>query len=76
MDLICDWLHDKDLQFFQSEALNVRNMLYSGILEVFVPKEGQENGWKWNVAHRNKKKPNDKVYCEKSQRGIKKEFKR
>ena len=53
MDLICDWLHDKDLQFFQSEALNVRNMLYSGILEVFVPKEGQESGWKWNVAHRN-----------------------
>ena len=52
MDLICDWLQDKDIQFFQNEALYVRNMLYSGILEVFVPKEGQQSGWKWNVAHR------------------------
>ena len=50
MDLICDWLQDKDLQFIQSEALHVRNMLYSGIFEVFVPKKGQQSGWKWNIA--------------------------
>ena len=39
MDLICDWLRDKDLQFFQSEAFDVKNMLYSSILEVFIPKK-------------------------------------
>ena len=44
MDLICDWLQDKDLQFIQSEALHVRNMLYFGIFEVFVPKKGQQSG--------------------------------
>lgn len=73
MDLICDWLQDKDIQFFQSETLYVRNMFYSGILEVVVPKECQQSGWKWNVAHGNKN-TTDKVYREKSQRDIKKYF--
>jgi hypothetical protein len=31
-------------------------MPHSGILDVFVPKEGQQSGWKWNVTLGNKKK--------------------
>ena len=51
MNLICDWLHNKNPYFFKIKTLNVRNILYSGILEVFVAKEGQQSGVKKNVHY-------------------------
>jgi hypothetical protein len=59
---------------FFSKASDVKNMPHSGILDVFVPKEGQQSSWKWNVTLGNKKKTTDNVYREKLQRGIKKDF--
>lgn len=72
INLTCGWLQD-NLHLSQSEAIDIRSMLYYGILKVFVSKEGQQSNRKWNVAPKNNK-TTDKIHREKSQRGIKKDF--
>ena len=48
-------------------------MLYAGILKMFVPKEGQQFDWKWNVVPENNK-TTDKMHRGKLKSQIEKDF--